>query len=1157
MAAALWLLVHGSHDRAAAADPSAEPGAGLAAARSELRDAFEAVKEDWYRRQSAGRLKPLDPQDEAHVLVAVATVQRRAADAVTRRAAVSQIMHDVELLDYAALVDVPVERAIGGMYLTLLETSPRGNGEDRKLSVWAAKHVAATGDRAQFDRVLGLAVRLVTASAGPDGAIPEATPARFGAASTLNQIAAIAWTCNWDEEGEAAALAAGHVTEKTKLELLVASSLVQVRLETGVARSGSAVDALTAALPGIPTELLEASATDLPPLEKTLRLVASLAFSQGYRGEAERLLIGLRAIPWQTPAGAPAASAALRLGHDASLAACGIGPKPRVDTSATLADGDPGDTLVADLARAAAFRSRAIGLLRTGEVQAALAPISSAIALARAVGWHDLPGDDQRKRSDVTIGDHAWDIDKHIVGMDQLLRLRFYIAALAKDPEAVAFGLEWFGTLFESDRRDAVFHAVQFLGTVGDVEAADKLIDAALPILDDRPYPSPAELEGHHPVRDRLDQHLDLAFLRTDFLLRGGRVEDAVDNLAHVAPDGLLYEDPDQANRRRTLWAVSVRLFNNLNAINIAGVPPEILAVLPADLSPFPDYGFQAGAADAVALMGRVFRQTDGVAIAPETRGHAEEIFFRVMQHAMRNPLDVAMRMNLAQNAGKSDSRTDMLFRLRTMSDGFNLFGARLVHDAAAGARYSPIVDAYDVADELRLLDPPCPEAASIGRVPASTTMSGFMLRRAWDEYEDFMLRLSNETNQVAADDPSNAFGSKTSASAHIASLLRPGEVVIVAARAGPELTVATVTPAGLAIRLPTPFAAAERDVREVRASLVKAYDGRPPPFAHEAARRLSASLLAGLPNGRQRIFLVLDDRLRDLPENVLLTSDWDDQRRMGEQDWIDRRATTERLFGLDTLELRYWKSKETQGPPRTPFTVAVGSPILNGLTDCGWPSDHLQARSDAQKVAGRVSRLCMLTQAAEMLSLLAPDADPASRRLVGPAATLGQFRALAGSSDGQTATTLIFATHGLTADEAQDLSGVAEPALVLTPSVPDADDGLLRASEIAGMRLSADLVILIACNSGTRTAADATSYRGLVDAFLTAGAGSLMTTGWSADEYATAQLLAVYNSERVVGGTPEEILGRAMNDFRISRLRYEHPFYWAQFSFTGRIASP
>ena len=86
------------------------------------------------------------------------------------------------------------------------------------------------------------------------------------------------------------------------------------------------------------------------------------------------------------------------------------------------------------------------------------------------------------------------------------------------------------------------------------------------------------------------------------------------------------------------------------------------------------------------------------------------------------------------------------------------------------------------------------------------------------------------------------------------------------------------------------------------------------------------------------------------------------------------------------------------------------------------------------------------------------------------------------------------FATHGLVAG---DLSGLAEPALVLTPPrVPtEADDGLLTASEIAALRLNADWVVLSACNTAAGTGQGAEALSGLARAFFYAGARALLVS--------------------------------------------------------------
>ena len=100
----------------------------------------------------------------------------------------------------------------------------------------------------------------------------------------------------------------------------------------------------------------------------------------------------------------------------------------------------------------------------------------------------------------------------------------------------------------------------------------------------------------------------------------------------------------------------------------------------------------------------------------------------------------------------------------------------------------------------------------------------------------------------------------------------------------------------------------------------------------------------------------------------------------------------------------------------------------------------------------------------------------------------------------------LAFATHGLVAG---DLKGVAEPALVLTPPAAgtEDDDGLLTASEVATLKLNADLVVLSACNTASADGtpgADALS--GLAKAFFYAGSRALLVSHWPVASDASAQ---------------------------------------------------
>lgn len=121
-------------------------------------------------------------------------------------------------------------------------------------------------------------------------------------------------------------------------------------------------------------------------------------------------------------------------------------------------------------------------------------------------------------------------------------------------------------------------------------------------------------------------------------------------------------------------------------------------------------------------------------------------------------------------------------------------------------------------------------------------------------------------------------------------------------------------------------------------------------------------------------------------------------------------------------------------------------------------------------------------------------------------AAGLGAYRVLA------------FSTHGLVGGQ---MAALPEPALVLTPpEIPSPDDdGLLTASEIAGLELAADWVILSACNTAAGDGRGSATYSGLARAFQLAGARSLLLSHWPVRDDAAA-FLAVETLRRAEAGT-------------------------------------
>ena len=134
------------------------------------------------------------------------------------------------------------------------------------------------------------------------------------------------------------------------------------------------------------------------------------------------------------------------------------------------------------------------------------------------------------------------------------------------------------------------------------------------------------------------------------------------------------------------------------------------------------------------------------------------------------------------------------------------------------------------------------------------------------------------------------------------------------------------------------------------------------------------------------------------------------------------------------------------------------------------------------------------------------------------------------------------FATHGKFQAESPLDSG-----LYLARDAEN--DGLLKVSELYSMQINADLVTLSACEMGLGKIDNGDDVVGLSRGFLYAGARSVISSLWSVDDNATAELMGAFYVE--LANTPKaEALRAAQLKTRTS---FPHPFFWAAFQLTGR----
>ena len=234
---------------------------------------------------------------------------------------------------------------------------------------------------------------------------------------------------------------------------------------------------------------------------------------------------------------------------------------------------------------------------------------------------------------------------------------------------------------------------------------------------------------------------------------------------------------------------------------------------------------------------------------------------------------------------------------------------------------------------------------------------------------------------------------------------------------------------------------------------------------------------------------------------------------------------------------------------PRADFDfLGVGDPLLSGTTDGGEERSEVLA-----KAAGGSDALAHLTPLPETKAELSASAQgfPKALVLTEGAATVRNLRnQLLGSYR-----FLSFATHGLVREDAQ---GLSDAALVLTPGSADpADNGLLTASEIADLNLSADFVALSACNTANVDFSQMPEdLPALSSAFAIAGVPATLGTLWSVNSDSASRIvpstIARLGSEPTIG--PAEALAEAQRQFLASpqQSAFLHPRFWAPFVVLG-----
>lgn len=184
-------------------------------------------------------------------------------------------------------------------------------------------------------------------------------------------------------------------------------------------------------------------------------------------------------------------------------------------------------------------------------------------------------------------------------------------------------------------------------------------------------------------------------------------------------------------------------------------------------------------------------------------------------------------------------------------------------------------------------------------------------------------------------------------------------------------------------------------------------------------------------------------------------------------------------------------------------------------------------------------SELVALPDSKQEVETIAQDLPRPSTILEGADATETHFKHLPLDST----QVIHLALHGYA-----DLDYPDRSALIFAPDPDGSDDGLLQVREIRDMRLNSKLVTLSACDTGVGPVGE-TGVVNLVNAFIGAGADSVVSTLWELADQPTSKLMKDFYA------------GLAAHDRKVDALRAAQlslldeglpPYYWASFQLVG-----
>lgn len=509
--------------------------------------------------------------------------------------------------------------------------------------------------------------------------------------------------------------------------------------------------------------------------------------------------------------------------------------------------------------------------------------------------------------------------------------------------------------------------------------------------------------------------------------------------------------------------------------------------------------------------------------------------------------LDVLYRRGQAEPDRRTEYHAEMFAALQAVREG--VVGQTITRAAARFASSDPAVsdlirqqqDAVRSRDRLRI------EAA------AETAKPDTQRDRAREEtllkqLQEVTAQAQGLERQLQAAFPDYARLTKPAPvrAADLSARLAPGEALVQFAFGGTGSYGFILTDKGIQAYPVTIARTALADqVAELRRSITPRA-GVLPPFDLDLSHDLYVRLFGGAGDGLagvRHLVLVPSAALSSLPP-ALLVRDKPQGRDYARAAWLVRDMAVSVVPSVPSFLALSSATARTSAA--RPF-IGFAAPPFQGRDAGGLKALGEECRTDAPLDPALLRALAPLPETADEIRAIGGRLGAAPSDLITGA---GVTKAAVRGAGLDQYRIVYFATHGLLPGE---LRCQAQPGLALappaTPPASPADDGLLTASDIALLRLNADLVVLSACNTAggdARLGGEALS--GLAESFFFAGARSLLVSHWQVPSAPTVRLMtglfagvgdsavALARAQRVLASDPATA----------------HPFNWAAFTLVG-----